>query len=107
MRFSILFIAILSFFQLCDSTFSESQDDMLIQCRVNIKTLQKKREKHICEKENFDDDFDYQIANMEAPYSGELNRKHLSTSYKVLFNIHRTKVHVYIIRQSTRSKTQI
>lgn len=84
MRFSILFTVILPFFQLCDSTFSESHDDMLIQCRVNIKTLPKKREKHICEKENFDDDFDYQIANMEAPYSGELNWKHLSTIYKVL-----------------------
>ncbi|XP_070495638.1 U21-ctenitoxin-Pn1a-like [Chironomus tepperi] len=71
MRFSILFIAILPFFQPCDSSFNESHDDMLIQCRMNIKNLPKKREKHICEKENFDDDFDYQIANMEAPYSGQ------------------------------------
>ena len=74
MRFSILlFIVILPFFQPCDSSFSESHDDMLIQCRMNINELPKKREKHICEKENFDDDFDYKIANMEAPYSGDLN----------------------------------
>ena len=87
MKLSILFIVILPFFQLCDSTFSESHDDMLIQCRMNIKNLKKKREKHICEKENFDDDFEYQIANMEAPYSGEFNWNHLSTFLKCFLHV--------------------
>lgn len=87
MRFSILFIGILPFFQLGDSLFIESHDDMLIQCRMNIQKLPKKREKHICEKENFDDDFDYQIANMEAPYSGEFNWKHLSTFLKCFLHL--------------------
>lgn len=70
MRFYILFILLFILrLEFGESSFYESYDDMLIQCRMNINSS-KRREKHICEKENFDDDFEYKIAEMKTPYSG-------------------------------------
>lgn len=71
MRFTLLFHIFLVLLHQTDSHYTESHDDVLLQCSETVKNMPRRREKHICEKENFDDDFDYQIVNMEAPYSGK------------------------------------
>jgi hypothetical protein len=65
-------MAISPFFQLSSSSFSESYDDILIQCSMDVKNAPKERDTHICQKENFDDDFEYRIVEMAAPFSGKI-----------------------------------
>lgn len=65
-----IFILLLSFASI--ASYTENYDDMLIQCNMHGKNVPKVRDKHLCEKENFDDDFIYYIAHLKTDESGRL-----------------------------------
>jgi hypothetical protein len=75
----VLFLLCLLSLDPSSSSFNENYDDMLIQCNVYERSMPKVRDKHLCERDdNNDDDFLYYIAPLKATYSGK-ERIHIHT----------------------------